>query len=108
MESFAINSNHNPTVGQTFVLCLKLFHILKLALGHSEKKKKYTIKVLKIGAIKAVTITIQMLLMKRQTVKTLTKSSELQIRGDMEDILQYFFLYLNEIICCDPSLEPAQ
>ena len=31
--------------------------------------------------------------------------SELQIRGDIEDNSRYSFLFLNENIHCDPSLE---
>ena len=34
--------------------------------------------------------------------------SELQIRGGIDDNLKVFFLFLNENICCDPSLEPSQ
>ena len=34
---------------------------------------------------------------------------ELQIRGGIEEISKVlFFLFLNENICCDPSLEPSQ
>ena len=33
---------------------------------------------------------------------------ELQIRGVMRIIQKYFFLFLNENICCDPSLEPSR
>ena len=35
-------------------------------------------------------------------------TSELQIRGGIEDNSKIFFLFLNENICCDPSLEPSQ
>ena len=31
--------------------------------------------------------------------------SELQIRGGTEDNSKIFFLFLNENICCDPSLQ---
>ena len=34
-------------------------------------------------------------------------SAELQIRGAIEDNSS-IFLFLNENICCDPSLEPSQ
>ena len=30
-----------------------------------------------------------------------------QIRGGTEDKKRIIFLYLNENICCDPSLEPS-
>ena len=36
------------------------------------------------------------------------KLTELQIRGDIEDNSKIFILFLNENICCDPSLEPSQ
>ena len=36
------------------------------------------------------------------------QQSELQIKGDIEDNLKFFFKFLNENICCDPSLEPSQ
>ena len=36
-------------------------------------------------------------------------TTELQIRGGIEDKSKImFFLFLNENICCDPSLEPSQ
>ena len=35
-------------------------------------------------------------------------ASELQIRGDIEENSKIIFLFLNENICCDPSLEPSQ
>ena len=35
-------------------------------------------------------------------------TAELLIRGDIEDILRKFFLFLNKNICCDPSLELSQ
>ena len=34
--------------------------------------------------------------------------SELQITGGTEDNSKIIFLFLNENICCDPSLEPSQ
>ena len=34
--------------------------------------------------------------------------SELQVRGDTEDNSKIIFLFLNENICCDPSLEPSR
>ena len=34
--------------------------------------------------------------------------SELQIRGAIYDNSKIIFLFLNENICCDPSLEPSQ
>ena len=34
--------------------------------------------------------------------------SELQIRGGIEDNSRIIFNFLNENICCDPSLEPSQ
>ena len=33
---------------------------------------------------------------------------ELQIRGGIEDKSKKFSLFLNENVCCDPSLEPSQ
>ena len=36
------------------------------------------------------------------------KSTELQIREGIEDNSKIFFLFLNENICCDPSLETSQ
>ena len=32
----------------------------------------------------------------------------LQIKGDIEDLSKIFFLFLNENISCDPSLEPSR
>ena len=32
--------------------------------------------------------------------------AELQVRGGIEDNSKIIFLFLNENICCDPSLEP--
>ena len=34
--------------------------------------------------------------------------SQLQIRGDIEDNSKILFLFLDENVCCDPSLEPSQ
>ena len=34
--------------------------------------------------------------------------SDLQIRGGIEDNSKILFLFLNENIRCDPSLEPSQ
>ena len=39
---------------------------------------------------------------------TLYAFSETQISGDTEDNAKIFFLFLNENILCDPSLEPSQ
>ena len=36
------------------------------------------------------------------------QTSELQISGGSEGIQRYFFLFLNENICCDPLLETFQ
>ena len=33
---------------------------------------------------------------------------QLQIRGDIEHNSKMIFLFLEENICCDPSLEPSQ
>ena len=41
----------------------------------------------------------------RGSNSTIIDNSELQIRGDIEDNSKIFFLFLNENICCDPSLE---
>ena len=35
-------------------------------------------------------------------------ASQLPIRGRTEDNLKIIFLFLNENICCDPSLEPSR
>ena len=46
---------------------------------------------------------------KQNSVCTRKKTNaELQIRGGMRIILRYFFLFLNENISCDPSLELSQ
>ena len=34
--------------------------------------------------------------------------TELQIKGGTEDNSKIIFLFLNENICCDPSLEPSR
>ena len=34
--------------------------------------------------------------------------TELQIKGGFEDNKRYFFLFRDENICCDPSLEPSR
>ena len=34
-------------------------------------------------------------------------NAELQINRSIEDNSKIFFLFLNENICCDPSLEPS-
>ena len=36
------------------------------------------------------------------------RRSELKIRGGIEDNSNIIFLFLNENICCDPSLEPSR
>ena len=38
-------------------------------------------------------------------LKRILYKPELQIRGDTEDNSELIFLFLNENICCDPSLE---
>ena len=35
-------------------------------------------------------------------------STELQIRGGIEDNSEIIFIFLNKNICCDPSLEPSK
>ena len=37
-----------------------------------------------------------------------TERTEIQIRGCTENKSKIFFLFPNENICCDPSLEPSQ
>ena len=34
--------------------------------------------------------------------------SELQIKRDIEDNSEIIFSFLNDNVCCDPSLEPPQ
>ena len=34
VEALAIHSDDDPAIRQTFVFCLKLLHVLKLALSH--------------------------------------------------------------------------
>ena len=41
-------------------------------------------------------------------LKLIMLQSELQVRGVLRIIQRQFFLFLNENICCDPSLEPSQ
>ena len=36
------------------------------------------------------------------------RRSELQIRGGIENNLKIIVLFINENICCDPSLEPSR
>ena len=41
-------------------------------------------------------------------MKMLVSYTELQITRGNRDNSNIFFLFLNENICCDPSLEPSQ
>ena len=80
-------------------------------LNYEKQHKEGTCKVLERSVVFSAFYADFCLYPKSVIITTLSQfisTSEFQVRGDTEEIIRHFFLFLNENICCDPSLEPSR